>query len=186
MPNDLLAELAQIEHIDGVKQANDDELAPIDGLDLYAGNDDTLRATLDLGGAGGILVASHVVGDEMRRMVDEPDEPRARSTPSLRDVYEALSVTANPIAVKAALNLLGHRVGGLRLPLVEADEDERPRVRAMLERHGLLAGRRARERHAARPPARRAGRDRQEHDGRRVRRPHRRRRRRAALPDRRA
>ena len=56
-----------------------------------------LARVLDLGGAGGILVASHIVGDEMRRMVDEPEQPRARSTPALRDVYEALSVTTSPI-----------------------------------------------------------------------------------------
>jgi 4-hydroxy-tetrahydrodipicolinate synthase len=137
MPPDLLAELAQIEHIDGVKQANDDELQPIDGLELYAGNDNTLGRTLDMGGAGGILVASQIVGDEMRRMVDEP-EHRREIDAGLQDVYEALSVTSNPIPVKAALNLLGHEVGGLRLPMVEADEHELATVRAMLERHGLL------------------------------------------------
>ena len=137
MPADLLAELAQIEHVDGLKQANDDELQPIDGLDVYAGNDGTFARALDMGGAGGVLVASHVVGDEMRRMADEP-ERRAEIDASLRDVYETLFLTANPICVKAALNMLGHRVGGLRLPLVEADEGEKEAVRAMLERHGLL------------------------------------------------
>ncbi len=137
MPPDLLAELAQIEHIDGVKQANDDELQPIDGLEVYAGNDGTLARALDLGGPGGVLVASHIVGDEMRRMVDEPDN-RAEIDASLRDVYDTLFITANPICTKAALNMLGVRVGGLRLPLVEASEDEAAAVRAMLERHGLL------------------------------------------------
>jgi 4-hydroxy-tetrahydrodipicolinate synthase len=137
LPPDLLAELAQIEHIEGVKQANDDELQPVDGLDVYAGNDNTLARTLDMGGAGGILVASHIVGELMRRMVDEPDR-RQEIDADLRDVYEALSVTSNPIPVKAALNLLGHEVGGLRLPMVEADEHELATVRAMLERHGLL------------------------------------------------
>ena len=137
MAPDLLAELAQIEHIDGVKQANDDELAPIDGLDVYAGNDGTLARALDLGEPGGVLVASHVVGVEMRRMVDEP-ENRAEIDASLRDVYDTLFITANPICTKAALNMLGVRVGGLRLPLVEASEDEAAAVRAMLERHGLL------------------------------------------------
>jgi 4-hydroxy-tetrahydrodipicolinate synthase len=137
MPPDLLAELAQIDGIEGVKQANDDDLGPIDGLDLYAGNDNTLARTLDLGGAGGVLVSSHVVGDQMRRMVDEP-ENRADIDASLQDVYSTLFMTANPICTKAALNMLGIRVGGLRLPLVEADEEESAAVRAMLERHGLL------------------------------------------------
>ena len=139
MAPDLLAELAEIDGVQAVKQANDAELAPVPGLDVYAGNDNTLARTLDMGGAGGILVSSHIVGDEMRRMVDEPDR-RAEIDASLRDVFDTLFLTANPICVKAALNMLGHDVGGLRLPLVEADEEEREAVRAMLERHGLLAG----------------------------------------------
>ncbi len=138
MPNDLLAELAQIERIDYVKQANNANLALVDGLGLYAGNDDVFARTLDLGGQGGILVASHIVGEEMRRMADEPHH-RTEIDASLRPIYEAISVTTNPIGVKAALNLLGHRAGGLRLPLVEADEHELGVVRDALERHGLLA-----------------------------------------------
>jgi 4-hydroxy-tetrahydrodipicolinate synthase len=137
MPNDLLAELAQIEGIDYVKQANDDALAPIDGLRIYAGNDGTLARALDMGEPGGICVASHIVGDEMRRMVDEPDR-RAEIDASLQDVYETLFLTASPICTKAALNLLGHRAGTLRLPLVDADEHETDAVRTMLIRHGLL------------------------------------------------
>ncbi|MCW3002012.1 MAG: dapA [Conexibacter sp.] len=136
--NDLLAELAQLDNVEYVKQANNDNLAPIDGLGIYAGNDDILLRTLEIGGCGGICVASHLVGDEMRRMIDEPDN-RASIDESLRDVYVAMGVTTNPIPVKAALELAGHPVGGLRLPLVEADEDEREQIRAVLERHGLLA-----------------------------------------------
>ncbi len=137
MPPDLLAELAQIHGIVGVKQANAEELQLIDGLDLYAGDDATFARTLDMGGAGGILVASHIVGNEMRRMVDEP-EHRAEIDASLRDVYKTLFLTSSPTCTKAALNLLGHDVGGLRLPLVEATAEELEDVRAMLERHGLL------------------------------------------------
>ena len=138
VPNDLLAELAQIEHVEYVKQANNDNLAPVDGLGVYAGNDEILARTLEMGGCGGICVASHLVGDEMRRMVDEP-ERRDEIDASLRDVYAAMAVTTNPIPVKAALELAGHPVGGLRLPMVEADEHEREQIRAVLERHGLLA-----------------------------------------------
>jgi len=139
MPPQLLAELAQIDGITAVKQANAQELQPIDGLELYAGDDASFARTLDMGGAGGILVASHIVGNEMRRMVVEP-ERRAEIDASLRDVYETLFLTASPTCTKAALNLLGHDVGGLRLPLVAATAEETAAVRAMLERHGLLAG----------------------------------------------
>ncbi len=97
MPNDLLEELGQIEGIEGIKQARAEDLRLIDGLPLfYAGNDDMLADVLDLGGCGGVLVASAIVGDEMRRMVDEPDERRTIHE-SLLDVFEALSVTTNPI-----------------------------------------------------------------------------------------
>jgi 4-hydroxy-tetrahydrodipicolinate synthase len=136
MGPELLARLAQIEHIEGVKQSNEDELRLIDGLALYTGDDATLAHTLDIGGTGGICVSSHIVGDEMRRMIDEP-EHRAEIDASLQDVYETLFMTASPTCTKAALNLLGHKVGGLRLPLVEASDEELDAVRAMLVRHNL-------------------------------------------------
>src|ERR687893_521382 len=138
MPNDLLRELAEIPNVAAVKQARYEEMAPIDGLDLLAGNDDVLARVMDMGGTGGILVASHLVGREMRRIVDEP-ERRHEIEDGLRDLYKALSVTTNPIPVKAALNLAGQEVGGLRLPLVEATEEEKAVIRAALERHQLLA-----------------------------------------------
>jgi 4-hydroxy-tetrahydrodipicolinate synthase len=137
MPNDLLEELGQIDGIAGVKQSNPSELRLLDGLDLYTGDDVTFARTLDMGGAGGILVASHIVGPEQRRMVDEPENRQAIDA-SLQDVYQTLFLTASPTCTKAALNLLGHDVGGVRLPIVEATEQETAVVRAMLERHGLL------------------------------------------------
>jgi 4-hydroxy-tetrahydrodipicolinate synthase len=137
MPPDLLAELAQIDGIDAVKQANSDELQLIDGLAVLAGNDDIYAKCLDIGGTGGICVASHVAGNEMRRMYDEP-EARADIDASLQEVYAAMFVTASPAPVKAALKMLGHDTGPLRLPLVECDETERTHVHDVLARHGLL------------------------------------------------
>ena len=137
MGPDLLAELAQIDGVEAVKQANSDELQPIDGLAVLAGNDDILAANLDQGGAGGICVASHIIGNEMRRLFDEPDA-RAEIDASLRDVYATLFLTSSPTCTKAALNLLGHDVGGCRLPMVEADEHELDEVKRMLATHGLL------------------------------------------------
>jgi 4-hydroxy-tetrahydrodipicolinate synthase len=137
--NDLLRELAQtIPNVQAVKQANDDSLETIDGLDLLAGNDDVLARTMDIGGTGGILVAAHLFGNEMRRIIDEP-ENRHEINDSLADVFEALAVATNPMPVKTALKLAGHRVGGFRLPMVDASEEEEATIRAMLERHGLLS-----------------------------------------------
>jgi 4-hydroxy-tetrahydrodipicolinate synthase len=139
IPNDLLAELAEIENVAALKQARYEGMQPIEGLDLLAGNDDVLARVMDMGGSGGILVASHLVGREMRRVIDEP-ERRNEIEDGLRDLYRALTVTTNPIPIKTALQLAGHDVGGLRLPMVEASEEERTAIREALERHKLLAG----------------------------------------------
>ena len=143
MPNDLLAELAQLENIVAVKQANADNLAKIDGLRIYAGNDDLLADVLDMGEAGGILVASHLFGEEMHRMADEP-ECRGEINQSLEDVYRDMPVAPLACATKAALHLLGILPNATpRLPYVELDERELDVIRAMLERHGLLQASRA-------------------------------------------
>jgi 4-hydroxy-tetrahydrodipicolinate synthase len=139
MDNDLLAELAQIEHVDAVKQANNANLALIDGLDLYAGNDDAVKRVLDLGGVGGICVASHLVGDELAEMATADPARRTEIDARLQPFFAVLGVTTNPIPIKAALELVGRSAGGLRLPLVEADGDERARIQAVLASLGLLA-----------------------------------------------
>jgi 4-hydroxy-tetrahydrodipicolinate synthase len=138
MPNDLLAELAQLDNIVGVKQANAVNLDKVDGMMIYAGNDDMLVDVLEMGEPGGILTCTHVFGEEMRRMVDEP-EHRREIDAGLRDVYRDLSIAPLAVSNKAALSLIGIPVGGPRLPYVELDADELATVRTMLERHGMLA-----------------------------------------------
>jgi 4-hydroxy-tetrahydrodipicolinate synthase len=143
LPPDLLAELAaEIDNVVAVKQANNDELAPIEGLDVLAGNDDTFLRCLEMGGTGGVLVSSHLVGPEMRAIyeaVTSGDLARAGElNESLRPIYEATTVTSNPIPLKAALEMLGIIDGHLRLPMVPANQQERSAIRAALERHGLL------------------------------------------------
>ena len=141
-----LAELGEIENIVAVKQANPDlaetdRLLELSDLAVYAGNDDMLYDVMARGGAGGICVASHVVGPrmaEVARLCREGDlEAAAAEDAALHELYKALFVTANPIPVKAALNLLGHEVGGLRLPLVPATPEETDVVAAELRRLGL-------------------------------------------------
>jgi 4-hydroxy-tetrahydrodipicolinate synthase len=138
-----LAELAQIENIVAVKQANDDELQPIDGLSVLAGNDGTFLRALEMGEPGGILVATHLAGREMREIYDAVqagDVERAREIDDgLRPIYEVCGKT-NPIPVKAGLELLGVCSARARLPIVEADDEQRAEVRRALEAHGLLAG----------------------------------------------
>lgn len=142
LPPDQLAELAaEIPNVVAVKQANNDELAPIEGLDLLAGNDEVFQRTLAMGGAGGILVASHVVGAQMRELYEAAqagDHERAEAIDAeLRPVYEALTVTCNPIPIKTALELLGVIDSRMRLPLVPASPEEREEIRRALTEHGL-------------------------------------------------
>jgi 4-hydroxy-tetrahydrodipicolinate synthase len=141
MPPDLLAELAAVDNIVAVKQANDEELGPVEGLAVLAGNDNTFLRVLEFGGAGGITVASHVVGERMREMWDAAqggDIARAREIDAeLTPVYEGLSVTTNPIPIKAALEMLGLASERMRLPLVPADAGQRAAVRTALAGIGL-------------------------------------------------
>jgi 4-hydroxy-tetrahydrodipicolinate synthase len=143
LPADFMAELARdVRNIVAVKQANDDELAPIDGLDVLAGNDGIFLRCLEIGGTGGILVSSHLVGPEMRALYDAVqagDGDRARQIhDELTPIYDATVVTANPIPVKTGLELLGVVDANMRLPMVPASDDERAAIRTALERHGLL------------------------------------------------
>ena len=142
-----IVELTDIPTVRAVKQANDDlaqarRIVAETDLDLYAGDDNLVFPFLELGGIGGVCVHTHVVGPRVKAMIRafrEGDAETARQIDQeLEPVYELLKIQTNPIAIKAALNLVGHDVGGLRLPLVEADEGEIARVRDCLERLGLL------------------------------------------------
>jgi 4-hydroxy-tetrahydrodipicolinate synthase len=143
---DVLAELGRIPNVVAVKQATADldqarSIVADTELALYAGNDDLLQPFLELGGAGGVCVASHVAGLQMRKMIDlaqAGDMTAAKAQDeALQGLYTALAVTTNPIPIKAALNLLGHDVGGLRLPLVDADEAQTATVAAALDAAGI-------------------------------------------------
>jgi 4-hydroxy-tetrahydrodipicolinate synthase len=140
-----IAELAEIPTVRAVKQANDDldqarQIVEL-GLDLYAGDDNLLFPFLRLGGMGGVCVHTHVVGPQVKQMIrayKDGDENGARRIDhELEPIYELLRVVTNPIAIKAALNLLGFEVGGHRLPLVPPTAEELARVRDCLERAGL-------------------------------------------------
>jgi 4-hydroxy-tetrahydrodipicolinate synthase len=140
------AELAEIENVTAVKQAHDDmeqartivEL----GLELYAGDDAILLPHLELGGRGVISVTAHVAGPQTKELVEAfrtgDREQAAALNRELQPAFDLLKVQVNPIPIKAALNLLGHDVGGHRLPLVEASEEEVAAVRTCLERLGVL------------------------------------------------
>jgi len=141
-----VSRLAEIPTVRAVKQANDDlaqaKHIVATGLDLYAGDDNLIQPFLELGGIGGVCVHTHVVGPQVAAQVRafrSGDAERAREIDrELDPAYELLKVQSNPIPIKAALNLLGHGVGGHRLPIPPPTEDEISAVRGCLERLGLL------------------------------------------------
>lgn len=148
MEPDLVAELAQVPGIAAIKEANPDPahmqaVSEIDDLVLYAGNDDTFIDVLELGGAGVISVASHLVGPQMARIgqvaADGDLETARELDGEIHDLYAGLFVTANPILVKAALQMLGIMpTSTLRLPLVEATPVQRDILATVLDRQGIL------------------------------------------------
>jgi 4-hydroxy-tetrahydrodipicolinate synthase len=142
-----LAKLAEIPTVKAVKQANADleqarRILGETDLDLYAGDDDLVFPFLELGGLGGVCVHTHVVGPQVKELIRRFRAGDAEGARQLNEetgpALDLLKVVTNPIAIKAALNMLGREVGGLRLPLVEADEAERAEIRGCLERLGLL------------------------------------------------
>jgi 4-hydroxy-tetrahydrodipicolinate synthase len=146
-----MADLAEIPNVTAVKQSNSDleqarRIVEL-GLDLYAGDDNLVLPFVELGGVGGVCVHTHVVGPQVKEMIRRF---RARDTEAARQLdeelapaYELIGVVTGPIQIKAALNLLGHDVGGLRLPLVQANEEETAQIRSCLERLRLLEPARA-------------------------------------------
>ena len=145
---DTLVELAQIPSVQAVKQATEDldqarRITAETDLALYAGSDHLVYPFLEVGGIGGVVVHGNIVPGrvkEMIRLYNEGDADGARAIDDeLKPLVDALGVTINPIPVKAALNMLGHEVGGVRLPLVEATDEEIAEIRSGLERAGLTA-----------------------------------------------
>jgi 4-hydroxy-tetrahydrodipicolinate synthase len=141
-----ISRLAEIPNVRAVKQAHPDldEAHHIvsRGLDLYAGDDALVMPFLELGGIGGICVHTHIVGPQVAEQVHaarKGDLAAAREIDAeLRPAFDLLGIMTNPIPIKAALALLGHDVGGYRLPLVPPTAAELDRVRDCLSRLGLL------------------------------------------------
>jgi 4-hydroxy-tetrahydrodipicolinate synthase len=141
--------LSEIDNIVAIKEAANDvdqatEIKRLCGPDfrIYSGNDSFTLPMLALGGYGVVSVASHIVGNEMAEMISQylagnvtwAGQINARLLP----VFNALFVTSNPVPLKAALNMLGFCVGGVRLPLVEMQEHEKKILEASLKDFGLL------------------------------------------------
>lgn len=144
-----LLTLAETPNIVGVKDAAGDvqgaarlvAQAP-EGFEVYCGNDADTLPWLSVGAVGVISVASHVAGTKMAEMMGvywagDPERAR-RLNAELIGIYDVMNVTANPIPVKAAMELVGHPAGPPRLPLPEATSGEVARIREALRSAGLV------------------------------------------------
>ena len=145
------ARLSEIPNVIGTKEASGDlaqvartvSLTPENFL-IYSGNDADTLPMLTLGACGVISVISHLAGKQMRAMMEafwDGDMQTAREIHlRLLPVVDALfpASTSSPSPLKAGLQMQGMDCGGLRLPLVEADEGEKTKLRSAMETAGLL------------------------------------------------
>ena len=144
-----LMELASVDNIAGVKDACGDPQgaarlvaeAPGD-FQLYSGNDGDTLPWLSVGAVGVIAVASHIVGPQMSEMIErfhsnDPETARKIHL-ELMPIFDAMSITTNPIPVKAALELMGHKVGAPRLPLPEATKEEKNELKKVMSSAGVM------------------------------------------------
>jgi len=140
--------LSQVDNIVGVKEAsgNLDEIAKIidntgEDFTLWSGNDSDTLPILALGGYGVISVVSHLVGSQIKEMIDfflsGQVDKAAGIHRHLMPLFKTLFVVANPIPLKYALNHLGFRVGSPRLPLIPPDEKTAALIRETLKNYHI-------------------------------------------------
>lgn len=139
-----VARLAQIRNIVGIKEASGmlDQVAEIrkrtpKEFVIYSGDDDKTYAIMERGGYGIISVASHIAGKEIKQMCElfhqgKKDEAK-KINDRLSPLFKVLFITTNPAPVKAALEIVGRPVGGLRLPLVPVTAEEKEKIRRTLK-----------------------------------------------------
>ena len=144
-----LAKLAEIDNIVAVKEAsgNISQVAKIaalcgDKIDIYSGNDDQIIPIMSLGGKGVISVLSNCMPFETHEIASlclENKYPEAREKANrLLEFTNMLFCDVNPIPVKEALNLMGFEVGECRLPLVKMEQEKIDKLKASMEKIGLI------------------------------------------------
>ena len=128
--------LAQIPNIIAIKESAGmmdqvSELKRILPADfaVYSGDDSLTLPMLALGCSGVVSVASHIIGDEMKKMIEAwfagDSKKAAQWHLRLYPIFKGIFITTNPVPIKALVNMLGLKAGGVRLPLVDCNEEER-------------------------------------------------------------
>jgi 4-hydroxy-tetrahydrodipicolinate synthase len=149
MTAETTARLSRIPNIAGVKEAsgNLEQIGQImnlsrDGFRVWSGNDSDTLPILSIGGYGVICVVSHLVGLQMREIIDKYLDGKVEAASQIHRRLLPLMMTlmtaaSNPIPIKYALRQLGCKVGGLRLPLVDPDEAAAAKIMAEVRRHRI-------------------------------------------------
>ena len=141
--------LAEIDNIVALKEASSDivQLSEVvkntpEDFTIYSGDDVMTLPALSVGAYGVVSVSTHIVGNEMAKMIKDFQKGNVQEATAvhlkLLDLFEKLFITANPIPIKAVLKLLGEDVGGVRQPLIDANEEVVEASKETLEKLELL------------------------------------------------
>ncbi|HBQ26185.1 MAG TPA: 4-hydroxy-tetrahydrodipicolinate synthase [Syntrophomonas sp.] len=144
-----VARLAQIENIVAIKEASGsmDQVSTLmtllpEDMTVYSGDDSLTLPMMALGARGVVSIASHLVGNEILAMIEAfsngNNERAVDLHKQLFPIFKGLFIATNPVPLKEALNHLGQNVGGIRLPLIEANETERKFIQELLSNAKLL------------------------------------------------
>ncbi|WP_054694909.1 4-hydroxy-tetrahydrodipicolinate synthase [Syntrophomonas palmitatica] len=145
-----VARLAEVKNITAIKEAsgNMDQMTQLktllpDDFSIYSGDDSMTLPMMALGAVGVVSIASHLVGKEMRKMIDAFVQGNGAEALNIHKklfpIFRGLFITTNPVPLKEALNMMGMQVGGFRPPLCHAEEKELVAIKKMLIDFGLLA-----------------------------------------------
>ncbi|HPF20969.1 MAG TPA: 4-hydroxy-tetrahydrodipicolinate synthase [Syntrophomonas sp.] len=146
---DTIARLAETNNIVAIKEAsrNLDQVSQIkvmvgERLAIFSGDDSMTLPMLAIGGSGVVSIASHIAGNEIKQMLTAFEQGNSTQAMQMHQylfpLFKGLFITTNPIPVKEALNLLGFKVGGFRLPLCAAGQQELDAIRQLLSHYRLL------------------------------------------------
>ncbi|CAM3360138.1 4-hydroxy-tetrahydrodipicolinate synthase [Marinicrinis lubricantis] len=145
LSTDLIVRLSNIDNIVATKESTGDleQIAQIaaqtsDSFKVYSGDDSLTLPVLSVGGYGIVSVASHIIGKEIKQMVEHFVSGKVQEAASLNaqllNIFTGLFICPNPVPVKYALELQGFQAGGVRLPLVWPNETEQAAIRKLFSK----------------------------------------------------
>lgn len=144
-----VARLAELENVVALKESTGlmDQMSALKNIlpekvAIYSGDDSQTLPMLALGAQGVVSIASHLIGPQIKQMLNAFANGDVKESQSLHNqlfaMFKGLFITTNPVPVKEALNLIGMEVGGVRLPMCGANEGEINQLKQLLANYQLL------------------------------------------------